>query len=335
MAQSGSGVRSLLFTVVMSRPLRLEIKDGLYHIFSRGIEKRRIFYEPYDYQKFIDIASSAIPKYKIVVYAYALMNNHYHLLLKTLESNLSIVLHYINTSYVGYFNYKYKRGGHLFQGRYKSILVESDAYLLELSRYIHLQPVKNSIVKNLIDYSWTSYKNYINGGGIVNTSWLTDYFSKNLNNARKEYRRFIEDKIKSYDFEPSRVAYKNIILGSTGFIKKIKENVISTANLSKEITHYRFLKEAYSSQKIINILKNYYKIGGHDLKEKDKKLFEYQRIGIYLLKKYTGLRLKEIGDVFGGRYNTFVSKVYRQVEETKDKYNSLKYLIKKIEDGEE
>lgn len=318
----------------MARPLRIEIENGLYHVFARGIEKRSIFRTSKDFQKFLEIVESTIHKFKVSIYAYALLHNHYHLLLKTQEANLNTVMHYINTFYAGYFNYKYKRVGHLFQGRYKSILVEIDRYFLELTRYIHLQSVKKGIIKNPVEYKWTSYQSCVLGTkSFIDKRWLFEYFGQNEEYARKAYRKFVEDKLENYTFEPFESAYKGVILGSPEYIEEIKIKIIVPKRISEDISYHQRLKEIYTKEKILGVIKNYFKITDEDLKNRNKRLAIYQKIAIYFLKKYTGLKLKEISEICGGIHNVVVSRMYKKIliltEEREEKISKLITEIEK------
>ena len=122
----------------MGRPLRIQYPGALYHITSRGNERRNIFVDDADRIRFLKILKDYNDRYSILIHSFVLMDNHYHLILETPEGNLLKVMHGINGSYTGYFNMEYERSGHLFQGRYKGILIDKNAYLLQLSRYVHL-----------------------------------------------------------------------------------------------------------------------------------------------------------------------------------------------------
>jgi REP element-mobilizing transposase RayT len=140
----------------MARPYRLQAENCLYHITSRGDDRKKIFLSETDFEKFLEYIKVAKDKFKFYLYAYCLMNNHYHLLIETTQSNLSRIMQYINTSYTIYYNGKRKRSGHLFQGRFKSIIVEADSYFTELTRYIHLNPVRAKIVDSPGIYRFSS-----------------------------------------------------------------------------------------------------------------------------------------------------------------------------------
>ena len=125
----------------MARPLRITFPGAFYHITSRGNEQKVVFKSKRDREKFLEYLESATRRYAALIHAYCMMDNHYHLMLETPSGNLPEIMRHINGAYTTYFNIKRKRSGHLFQGRYKAILVEIDEYAKELSRYIHLNPV--------------------------------------------------------------------------------------------------------------------------------------------------------------------------------------------------
>jgi len=145
----------------MGRPVRIEYVGALYHISSRGNERKKIFLDVEDRIRFLNLLIEYHDRYGILIHSYVLMDNHYHLILETPMGNLLKVMHGINGGYTGYFNRKYKRVGHLFQGRYRAILVEKESYLLPLSRYVHLNPVRAGLVRRPEGYRWSSYRGYI------------------------------------------------------------------------------------------------------------------------------------------------------------------------------
>src|SRR3990170_8349518 len=164
----------------MARPLRIEFEGAFYHITSRGNLRDRIFFDDKDRETFLEILRRTKERYGYLLHAYALMGNHYHLLIETPKANISQIMQNINTSYTVYVNRKYQRSGHLFQGRFKGIIVDKDEYLIALSRYIHLNPVRAKIVQKLEDYKWTSYKAFIGIGknALVDTTDTLSYFSE-------------------------------------------------------------------------------------------------------------------------------------------------------------
>ena len=141
----------------MGRPLRIEYSGAWYHVTSRGNERKDVFKSRADREKFLSYLESASVRYGAVIHAFCLMSNHYHLLLETPSGNLSQIMRHINGAYTNYFNAKRKRAGHLFQGRYKAILVEADQYAKELSRYLHPNPVRAGMVDRPEAWEWSSY----------------------------------------------------------------------------------------------------------------------------------------------------------------------------------
>ena len=142
----------------MARPLRITYPGAFYHVTSRGNERKNVFKNKRDREKFLEYFESATKRYDAVIHVFCLMDNHYHLLLETPSGNLPQIMQHINGAYTTYFNVKRGRSGHLFQGRYKAILVDIDEYAKELSRYIHLNPVRAKLVKTPEEYEWSSYQ---------------------------------------------------------------------------------------------------------------------------------------------------------------------------------
>jgi putative transposase len=205
----------------MARPLRIEYPGAFYHITSRGNERKSVFRSDLDREQFLSYLQSAQERYGAVIHAYCLLNNHYHLLLETPRSNLSQILHHINGAYTTYFNVKRSRAGHLFQGRYRAILVEKEEYAHELSRYIHLNPYRAGLVKNINRYRWSSYPYYL--GLKEKPSWLETelilgYFGSQDKAAVRRYRRFVGEGIKKPGFNPLKEVFASTFLGGPDFV---------------------------------------------------------------------------------------------------------------------
>jgi putative transposase len=180
----------------VSRPLRIEFAGALYHITARGNERRAIFYGDEDSTRFLGIQTQTCKRFHWLCHAYCLMGNHYHLLVETLAPNLSKGMHYLNGEYSRWFNSTHGRTGHLFQGRFKSILVEKEAYLLELARYIVLNPVRAGMVRGPQEWRWSSYRSTAgmdNPPDCLTTDWLLARFSTRKAEACLSYRRFVSE----------------------------------------------------------------------------------------------------------------------------------------------
>lgn len=154
----------------MARPLRLEFEGAFYHVTSRGNSKQDIYFAPPDYLKFLDILQHVCERHYWRIHAYCLMTNHYHLVLQTPEANLSAGMQQLNGIYTQYINKVYQRCGHIFQGRFKSILVDSDSYYTRLVRYVLQNPVRAQMVRRVEDYRWSSY--HLTAGKSATPAWL-------------------------------------------------------------------------------------------------------------------------------------------------------------------
>jgi len=142
----------------MSRPLRVELAGALYHVKSRGDRREALYDDDADREAFLDVLAEVVERYNWVCHGYCLMTNHYHLLIETVDGNLSKGMRQLNGIYAQASNRRHSRVGHLFQGGFKGILVDKDAYLLELSRYVVLNPVRAGIVSGPEDWRWSSYR---------------------------------------------------------------------------------------------------------------------------------------------------------------------------------
>ena len=142
----------------MARPLRLEFPGALYHVTSRGNQRGNIFDDNDDRRQFLLVLQEVCHRYNWICHAYCLMSNHYHLLIETPDGNLSQGMRQLNGVYTQYFNRRHGRVGHVFQGRYKGILVDKNSYLLELARYIVLNPVRAGLVRSAREWPWSSYR---------------------------------------------------------------------------------------------------------------------------------------------------------------------------------
>lgn len=177
----------------MSRPIRIQYPGAVYHVMNRGNARQPIFKTPDHYQLFLRCLAEAVQLWHLKLHAFSLMPNHYHLLIETPAGNLSRAMRHLNHVYTQRFNRMTGRDGHLFRGRYKSILVEDDAYLVELLRYIHLNPVKSALAKRPEQHPWTSHHYYMGRSSpdFLTTDRLLGYFGKRKNLARRKLHEFV------------------------------------------------------------------------------------------------------------------------------------------------
>lgn len=178
----------------MARPLRIEFPGALYHVTSRGDRRERIYEDDTDRQRFLDILGEVVSRYRWLCHAYCLMPNHYHVVVETPEANLSQGMRQLNGVYTQASNRRHGRSGHVFQGRFKAILVERETYQLELSRYVVLNPVRSGMVEQPGEWAWSSYNATI--GSAPKPAWLTtdtllSAFGKQRRRAQKHYEAFV------------------------------------------------------------------------------------------------------------------------------------------------
>lgn len=180
----------------MTRPLRLEFHGAVYHLTARGDQREDIFLDDADRLIFLDLLAKEVHQQHWRLYAYCLMSNHYHLLIETPEGNLVNGMRRLNGVYTQVFNRRHGRVGHVLQGRYKSILVDKDAYLLELARYIVLNPVRAGMAQRVEDWPWSSYAitaSKRESPGWLDAEWIVKQFGTDSSAARQAYRRFVRD----------------------------------------------------------------------------------------------------------------------------------------------
>lgn len=308
----------------MARPYRLQGEGLLYHIASRGDDRKKIFLRETDYQKFLEYLQAAKEKFKFYLYAYCLMGNHYHLLLETTQPNISRVMQYINTSYTVYYNVKRNRCGHLFQGKYKSILVDKDNYLLELTRYIHLNPVRARIVANPQEYKWSSYQDYIerSKAGVVDKTEADKYFKL----PPASYGQFVLEGIEKTS-SPFAELYAGFILGKEKFIKDTAAAL--KVQVESEDFAYKKIIRGVEPDIIIQRVANYYKKEVEVLRKAKKRPFLAKKVAVFLLKKLTPLTNKEIGAEFGISYSA-VSKISQDMERLMNEDRKIKQDVVRI-----
>ena len=290
----------------MGRPLRIEYPGAFYHITSRGNERRPIFRTEKDYERFLTYLKSASERYGAQIHCFCLMPNHYHLLLETPRGNLTAILHHVNTGYTNFFNTKWKRIGHLFQGRYRALLVEKDSYGVELSRYIHLNPVRAELVKEPSDYLWSSYQAYVgmkNSWTWLQRNYLLGQMGKGEKAAQKEYQRFVEEGMGGPISDPLQKTVAATLLGSEKFIEWVKERWVNNRGLHRDIPA---LKRMATAPEL------------HSVRERCDAVFGTgsilsRRMALYLSHRFSGLPLEEIGKFFGGISSSAVSQNSRRV----------------------
>jgi len=210
----------------MARPLRIEFPGAVYHLTSRGNEKKRIFLGDEDRKSFLNLLDDVNTRYHWICHAYCLMNNHYHLLIETPEGNLSMGMRQLNGVYTQAFNRRHGRVGHLFQGRFKAILIEKDSHLLEACRYVVLNPVRAGAVENPERWKWSSYQateGREKPHPCLTTDWILHQFGRVREKAEKLYRKFVREGVRRESLW--REVKAQSILGTEGFVERLIDYV--------------------------------------------------------------------------------------------------------------
>jgi len=217
----------------MPRKPRIEIA-GYYHVLNRGVEKRVIFNEAEDYEKFEELMCFYAHNFDIIIHNYCLMSNHYHLLIEIKEENLSNFMRQINMNYSIYFNKKYKRSGHLWQGRFKSWYVTDEAYLYTLMCYIEQNPIKANMVQNMKEYSYSSYRYFLDYKNIpqcLKGSWIAENYKED----KEAIEAFLSNPIDTSELE--KIKKSSSLLETPNIDKKLKEEELK--QLFKNITEIK------------------------------------------------------------------------------------------------
>ena len=225
----------------MAGPIRIEYPGAVYHVTARGNARMAVFVDDADRMGFLGILEDVIKRFNWLCHSYCLMGNHYHLLLETIDGNLSAGMRHINGVYTQYFNRRHDRVGHVFQGRFKSILMEKERYLLELCRYVVLNPVRAGMVKLPEEYGWSSYRSIAGFSkqlSFLAVDWILSQFGDERKKAQKYYRRFVADGIGIDAWEKVK---SQCILGGEKFLEKLRPLLDDKSKLTEVPRVQRFV----------------------------------------------------------------------------------------------
>ena len=281
----------------MARPLRIEYPGAVYHVTSRGNARNDIFHTEQDREEFLSVLSVVVKRYNWLCHAYCLMDNHYHLLIETPDGNLSQGMRQINGIYTQKYNWQHKKTGHVFEGRYKAILVDKESYLLELCRYVVLNPVRANVVAKPEEWKWSSYSGTsgkVKESEYITTDWILGLFSRNKREAQKLYCKFVKSGI--VDISPWKDLQGQILLGKEEFLERHRDSLIGKEKI----------KEIPRSQRLLN-RPQLAEIFSNSKPNRRNEL-------IYTAHVQYGYKLKEIAEHLGIHYTT-VSRVIKNAGE--------------------
>jgi putative transposase len=306
----------------MARALRVEFPGAFYHVINRGNAGEAIFRSKRDREKFLEYLGKAVERFGIKVHTYCLMTNHYHFLMETPDANLSRAVQWVNVSYAAYFNRRRRRRGHLFQGRFKSILVDADAYLKQLSRYIHLNPLRANMVDQLVLHPWSSYPAFVGKAKVpdwLEMGWLLSLFGKSRKQAFKAYRNFVEEIEPAGVENPAKDVVGGFILGRVEFVNWVKDTYLSQRSDETEIPQLKDMKPRPTPHDVVGAVCDEFGCDAEWIVQKGKKGNTARDVAIYLSRELTGATGTELGKYFGNitgagitvRYNHVVKAVSR------------------------
>jgi REP-associated tyrosine transposase len=342
----------------MARPLRIEIAGGWYHVTARGNERRAIFRDNTDRKHWLALLEQWADRFEIRIHAYVLMDNHYHLLLETHAANLTQAMQWLQVSYTVWFNRRHRRAGHLFQGRYHAILVEGEALGWEISRYIHLNPVRVTALglnktaqrrvragmngkpdtqqvrerlNGLRQYRWSSYRVYM--GLADRPKWLTTHAVLAAGDGavktaqRQSYRQYVEEAIREgLPASPWERLEAQILLGGAEFIRQMKRKAMGN---TREQPQLKRLRQRPGFARIVAAVEAE---KGESWKAFRDRQGDWGRdVALYLGRRRGGMRLRELAEAAGGIDYSCVQVAVFRIGQKLSQNQKLQRVVSKLE----
>ena len=328
----------------MARPLRIEFEEALYHITARGNRRERIFASDADRARFLEIMARSLPRFGVEVHAYVLLPNHFHLLVRTRRANLSRWMHWVMVTYTISFNRRHDKVGHLFQGRYKSLLVEGGSYLLGLSRYLHLNPVRGKVIgrgnpgerrERLRKYPWSSYRGYAGLSRqkefVTEELVLGELDAGGVPEGKRRYRRFVEEGLLREIENPAAAAQWQAVLGSEGFLQRVRDKMQPRREKRREVKALRRGTLGPDALAIIGRVAKHYDLPIERLLIGKEYGLQARSIAMWTVWHVCELTLRDIGTIFGGMDYAAVAQRVRRIDRDDTVQRDLKELLKECQ----
>ncbi|MHC4459371.1 MAG: transposase [Planctomycetota bacterium] len=321
----------------MARAWRIEYKRALYHVLSRGNQKQDIVSNDDDRKLFLATAAEMAERFEIDLFAYVLMDNHYHLLFRTNRANLCKSMQWFGATYTKKFNLRHNRSGHLFQGRFKNMLVQNDAYLLQLSYYIHRNPLRSGMVKRVADYKWSSYRAYAYGKSHQN--WLnTHVILSQFTNVKDPHQAYRQN-MQKYSKQEQQVwedLRHGIFVGTEKFVKRIKKRYLPDIPHA-ELPHQKRVIKGANIETVLSKAAGILKCD-MDLYRESSRISKADKTDrdllIYIAWQLGVATNQQIGEKFGLTYSavsqrvSVIKEMLNKDKGLKRKYRHIKSLIK-------
>jgi len=325
----------------MARPLRIQYEGAYYHVTCRGNAQEDIFDDETDRRSFLGLLARSSSIYQVGVLGFVLMTNHFHLVIKTPLANMQEFMRHFNISYTSNYNRRHNRVGHLYQGRYKSFLIDADTYLMEVSRYVHLNPVrirKNELLseqelrKQLHDYSWSSYPEYLRKAPRypwLNREEVLEYFGGDNSEGRKAYARYVERDLGGDISNPLEQGKGHGIIGEESFIKKVSARYV-TPEARRESPAIKKIEKQIHPVKILEAIESVVGTRQSDFLKRGYR-GPARGMAMEFLYRYGGMKQREIGELIGLDYTT-VSVDRKRFQSMLEKDSSTKELFIKVQE---
>jgi len=329
----------------MVRPLRIEYPGAWYHVACRGNRRSRIFGDDKDRLRFLKALKESVEAFNVEVHGYVLLDNHFHFLLRTPEANLGRFMQRFNTAYITYYNLRHHKSGHLYQGRYKAILVEADEYLLELSRYIHLNPVRfkkyrdtpiEEKSKILKAYKWSSLPGCIKIAGrddFMCHGGVLAYMGGDNKKGRIRYRDFVLRGLLQNLDNPLEEAKAGAILGTDSFVVWVKEQFLDIKSLkNQDYSGLKELKRLIPAEEIAGLVAEEYGIKPEDILRARSKWREARQVLIELSYQlnFRKKSLRELGEELGGISGAALTHTHHRLHKKMEKDKKLFRRVNRI-----
>jgi REP element-mobilizing transposase RayT len=321
----------------MARPLRIQYPHAYYHVTCRGNDRRSIYRDDRDRELFLEKLRGSLDIYQVVLHAYVLMGNHFHLIVKTPRANLSEFMRHFNITYTVEFNRRHRRVGHLYQGRYKAILVDRDSYLAELSRYVHLNPVRikphrgKSISEQwrlLERYGWSSLLGYLDRSRRQRWVNYEEVLAESGGTA-KRYRQFIDDGLREGYDTPWEKVTGQVTLASEEFVADLGKKVSPSAARREQPSVKAF--QTVQPDEVLRIVSRQLKVKREELARRRTAFRDQRAVAMDLLYRYGGINQREIGKRLGPIDYSAVSRERTRLRERLKLDRRLEKSLREIE----